>query len=115
MTGYELYKRVCALLGYHYTDKDDDNAKGTAFCGMINQMAEDLKIPEIKSLSDKIEVPPHKKEALIYGCAMLHAAALNDSGCVKMFSQLYLNKRSKALNETDKREDTLPKPFIGGI
>ena len=47
MTGYELYKRVCALLGCHYTDKDSDNAAGTAFCGMINQIAEDLKISEI--------------------------------------------------------------------
>lgn len=115
MTGYELYKRVCALLGYHYTDKDSDNAAGTAFCGMINQIAEDLKISEIKSLADKIEVGLNKREALIYGCAMLYATSLKDSGCVKMFSQLYTSKRGKALNETDIRDDILPKPVVGGM
>ena len=115
MTGYELYKKVCALLGYHYTDKDSDNTTGTAFCGMINQIAADLKISEIKSLADKIEVGLNKREALIYGCAMLYATSLKDSGCVKKISQLYTSKRGKALNETAQREDILPKPVVGGM
>ena len=115
MTGYELYKKVCALLGYHYTDKDSDNTTGTAFCGMINQIAADLKISEIKSLADKIELGLNKWEALIYGCAMLYATSLKDSGCVKMFSQLYTSKRGKALNDTAQREDILPKPVVGGM
>ena len=114
MTGYKLYKRVCSLLGYNDFGTNEDTKSGL-FLSILNQICEDLKIAEIKSLSDEIIFEAHKKEALIYGSAMLFSASLNDSGCADMYTSIYNSKRSKALSETDTRKDVLPKPLNGGV
>lgn len=115
MTGYELFKKVCALLGYYDLHSGNDNAKSTVFCDIVNQIAQDLNIKEIKTLSEKIICKPYQKEALTYGCAMLFSVSLSDSGCAAMYSELYNSKRCKALSACDIRADVLPSPKIGGI
>ena len=114
MTGYELYNKVCFLLGYYDFIQDNDSSKKLAFLGMINQITDDLKLKGIEALSDKMDIDLKYRDALIYGCAMLFSMSLKDSGCAKMYSVLYANKRSSVLSATDTRRDVLPKPLGGG-
>lgn len=115
MTGYDIFKRVCLLLGYHDMAENADNVKITAFSGMLKQIGEDLQIEGIKNMTDSITADKKQIEALIYGCAMLFSASLNDSGCAQMYSKIYNGKRSGALSKTDIRLDVLPNPTQGGI
>ncbi|MBQ6848129.1 MAG: hypothetical protein IJO62_04375 [Clostridia bacterium] len=113
MTGYDIYKRVCSLLGYK--DFGNENDKGAVFHEMLNQIASDLKLDETKSLSDEIPLTTPQKEAVIYGSAMLLAVSIGDSNCAKLYSELYNCKRSSALSSSDLRVDVLPTPQSGGI
>ncbi len=115
MTGYDIYARVCFLLGYYDFLQDNDNAKKQAFCGIINQICEDLKIKGIESLSQEIKLESEYSEALAYGCAMLFSVSIKDDGCAKMYSALYSGKRSSVLSRTDKRYDVLPVCDSGGV
>ncbi len=115
MTGYDIFKRVCALLGCYDFLENTDNARSTSFCGIVNQIALDLKLGPIENLSQEIGCNSKFYDALIYGCAMLFSASLRDNGCVKMYSQLYSFKRSKALSTGDTIYDVLPSVFEGGI
>ncbi len=114
MTGFDLFRRVCSLLGCQEFAENGENEKTTAFCGMINQIAQDLGLEEIKSLTDEIPLKDKQREALVYGCAMLFSVSLGDNACARMYSQLYNSKRSKALSTTDKRYDVLPSTLKGG-
>ncbi len=115
MTGYDIYNRVCALLGCHDLVESKENGKCAVFLNMLNQICQDLGISEIDSLSQKILLHENQKEAFIYGCAMLFSVTLRDSGCAKIYTELYNSKRAKALCKTDTRKDTLPSPTLGGM
>ncbi len=115
MTGFELYKKVCTLLGCYDLTENQDNGKSTAFLNMLNQICNDLNLKEIGSLTDAVLYKENQKEALIYGCAMLFSVTLRDSGCAKIYTQLYNSKRAKALSQKDTRKDTLPAPSVGGM
>ncbi len=115
MTGYDIYNRVCALLGCHDLVENKENGKCAVFLNMLNQICADLGIREVVSLSQKIIMEERQKEAVIYGSAMLFSVTLRDSACAKMYTELYNSKRAKALCKTDTRKDTLPSPTLGGM
>ncbi len=110
MTGNEIYKRVLGLLGYLNTNTvsgGTDNFLKRAL-DIINQICLDLKIPQIKLLSDKIEADAKKLDALCYGTAMLMALVEGDGAKNEIFTKLYNAKRASALSSGEKIEDKLP-------
>ncbi|MBO5322446.1 MAG: hypothetical protein J6B22_07610 [Clostridia bacterium] len=115
MTGTEIFNRVCFLLGYYDFLKDNDQTKKLALIQIINQIADDLNLSKIASLSDSLTLTSKQAEALIYGVCMLFALSLKDSNTAKVYSSLYSVKRSTALNIQAKREDVLPYPLDGGV
>ncbi len=114
MTGYELRKRVCSLLGYLETESNNTLLKNENFTNIANQISSDLRLKEIENLSEILSLSPMEFEVLTYGCAMLLATALRDIGSAEVYSGLYNSKRALCLNETDKIKDVLPSPFLGG-
>lgn len=114
MTGYDLYKKICALLGYSYSNTDANDRRLIRIQEILEQIALDLKFEPTKMLSEEIIIEAKKKEALIYGTAMMLAASEGDSGNTKMFAQLYNAKRGSALCSKDNVSDTLPTTFDGG-
>ena len=115
MKGHDVYKKVCTLLGYSDFQGDFYNRKSQAVTGMINQIADDLKIGDIHRLSEEINAGVKQSEALIYGTAMLLALSESDNEKANLFTNLYNAKRSAALCETTRREDVLPVNSDGGI
>lgn len=115
MTGYNIYKRVCSLLGYNEDENTHNVAKAQAMTEIINRIMTDLKENEIENLSSVFNIEKEKEDALIYGCAMLLAVTMNDAAHAKVFSVIYNAKRSTSLAGTDIRVDVLPKPINGGI
>lgn len=115
MTGYDIYNRVCALLGYSTQEDNCTDSTTERMTDIINQIATDLKTDSINSLNEKIKTDTKKAEAMIYGCAMMLAVATGDAGHARIFADLYNCKRSAALCSSDKREDCLPSPSGGGV
>ena len=113
MTGYDIYKKVCSMMGYAY---DTDAAKEGRILRMtdiINRILSDLKAEGIASLSDPVILSAEKTEALLYGCAMMLAISESDSGTAAVFSEFYDVKRALALSDSASREDILPFPSRG--
>ena len=115
MTGYDIYDRVCGLLGCHDLIEHKENGKCAVFLNMLNQICADLGVRSLENLSQKIIMKETQTEALIYGSAMLFSVTLRDAGCAKIYTELYNSKRAKALSKTDTRQDILPSPSIGGM
>ena len=114
MTGYDIFKRVCALLGYEDFFETADESKAISFWHILNQILSDLKLSEAETLSSVIDADQKQKEAIIYGCAMLLAGNLNDMTLANTFTQLYNGKRNGVLCETATRQDVIPTPPQGG-
>ncbi len=114
MTGYDVYKKICALLGYSFTDTTANDRRLVRMQEIIEQISLDLKFESPKNLSQEIIIQAKKKEALIYGAAMMLAVTEGDSGKTKMFAQLYNSKRSTALCEKETLSDALPTTSDGG-
>lgn len=114
MTGYDIYKKVCLLLGYDADENTHTHAKAQSITEIINRIATDLQTEEIENLSCSLSLNKAKEDALIYGCAMLLAVTLNDAGHARLFSELYNTKRSAALKQSFSRLDVLPTPPNGG-
>ena len=114
MTGYDIYKKVCLLLGYDGDENTHTNTKAESMTEIINRIATDLQAEEIENLSCSVTLGKSKEDALIYGCAMLLAVTLNDAGHARLFSELYNAKRGAALKQSGTRFDVLPVPPNGG-
>ena len=115
MTGYDVLKRALGLLG-DYSAADVNAASRLAAeerLEIINQLAADLKIGELSSISAELDVPAAKAEALCYGVAMLLALAEGDAGKNRIFSEIYNAKRGTALAETASITDRLPTVTVG--
>lgn len=115
MTGYDIYKRVLALLGY-LNAADVVVGEENLFkrsLDVINQICFDLNIETINSLSCKIEANEIKIDALCYGVAMILSLIEGDGAKNKLFAQIYNAKRSKALSKSDTVQDKLPKMNYG--
>jgi len=113
MTGYDIAKKVAALLGYSLNDEHTTARKDRIF-HIINRVSEDLNISAIDNLTAEITAPAVKIEALIYGSAMMLAVSESDAGHAQIFAQLYSAKRTAALSGTTTREDVLPTSDFGG-
>lgn len=114
MTGYDIFKRVCSLLGYADFSANPNGSATVSFWHILNQILSDLKLPEAETLSSVIEANPKQKEAIIYGSASLFAGSLNDITLANTFTQLYNAKRNGVLCENATRQDVIPTPSQGG-
>ena len=114
MTGYDIFKRVCAVLGYTDFSANPDGLTDVSFWHILNQILSDLKLPEAETLSSVIEANQKQQEAIIYGSASLFAGSFNDITLANTFTQLYNAKRSVVLCEIDTRTDVIPTPPQGG-
>ncbi len=114
MTGYELKKRVCSLLGFLETESNSTLLKNESFTNLVNQIGCDLNQEEIANLSESVSDAPRLREAYIYGAAMLFAAALGDEAKAEAYSEIYNAKRAGCLGSSDKIKDVLPTPLSGG-
>ncbi len=115
MTGYDIYKKSCAVLGYYDIAEGRSPIRGEAFTDMLNQILADLKADAVEDLGQEMTLTTKLQEACVYGCAMLLSVALKDSNCASLYSQLYNLKRSVVLSGTDKRYDVLPATLDGGV
>ena len=117
MTGFEIYKRCLALLGY--TSSDDETVQSKTLLSrmpeIINQIALDLRLEPISSLSSKIDAEAEILDALCNGCAMLLALSEGDGGKNQLFATIYNSKRASALGGSYIKSDVLPSPFGGGV
>lgn len=110
MTGNDIYRRVLGLLGYLNTNTvkaGEENLLKRA-PDIINQICLDLKISQIKRLSDKIEAKSEALDALCYGTAMIMSLVEGDGAKNQIFTAIYNAKRAAALSQTQKIEDKLP-------
>ncbi len=114
MTGYDVYKRACAILGFSDIEEGNTSVTNEAVTHMINQICADLKIEEFSNLSQNASLNQKEAEALTYGCAMLLNIAIKDNGCASVYTGVYNAKRAAVLNSVDKRHDVLPNPYTGG-
>lgn len=114
MTGYDIFKRVCSLLGYADFSENPNGSATVSFWHILNQILSDLKLPEAETLSSVIEANQKQKEAIIYGSASLFAGSLNDTTLANTYTQLYNAKRNGVLCESDTRRDVIPTPSGGG-
>ena len=117
MTGYDIYKRCMALMGYTTSNDEviSDHTLISRFTEIINQIALDLKLSPIQSLSDKISVNDAKTDALCYGAAMLLSFSEGDLTRNQFFTNIYNSKRNIALSEITSISDVLPSVGSGGV
>ena len=108
MTGYDVLKKVCFLLGYSFEEQVQSLRFTEKIEEFINHISLDLKIETVSSLTEKIETTSQKREALIYGCAMMLAVSESDGKMATLFADIYNSKRATVLSATDTRSDVLP-------
>lgn len=112
MTGYDIFAKAVLRLGYDQSHNEHLIGRGAEF---VSQIAADLRLPAIKSLSEEIEVGPEGLEALCCGVAMLLALSEADGERHRLFCELYNAKRGSALGHNDRVEDRLPTAESGDI
>ena len=115
MNGYDIYRRVMSLLGYSLPDNPSDDRRLSRVLHILNQLASDLKLDPVSSVSQEIKATELKAEALCYGCAMLLALAEGDGAKNRLFADIYNAKRASALSGCEIIEDTLPDVGSGGV
>ena len=112
MTGYEVYRRAAALLGYY---DDGISRENEGFSGesmvFINRILSDLGCEEISSPTDEISLSSANREALVSGVAMLTALAIADMTKAEEFRSQYQKKRSAALSDICRISDLIPSPL----
>lgn len=116
MKGSEIYKKAMLLLGYN--DIIDNSSLQTRFeeqgAELISQIADDLQISGIESLSSDLEINTAQREALIYGTAMLLSLTEGDTSKNRIFAELYNAKRAAALKRTVGILNVMPLTEVDG-
>ncbi len=117
MTGYDVYKRCMALMGYVTSSSEiiSDYTLIARFTEILNQIALDLKLSPIESLSEEITENTSKLDALCYGAAMLLSFSESDITKNQFFTNIYNSKRIAALSEVSSVSDVLPSVGSEGI
>lgn len=113
MTGYDVYKKACSLLGQGNKNSYYGGQKNEAVKDILNQVLCDLKLEEITDLSSPLRLSKKAVEAVVYGCCWLYAVTVRDKGCADLYCRLYNVKRTAILASTDTRSDVLPS-VLGG-
>lgn len=117
MTGYDIYKKSAARLG----DSDsfngilEDSSKLNIALEAINQIATDLKLHEINSLSDEMTIDNKQADALCSGVTMLIALSNGNTEKNNIYTGIYNAKRAMVLAEVSVIEDKLPFSESGDI
>ena len=111
MTGYEVFHRALALLGYQ---DGGVGREGETFSGetliYINQILSDLGLSAISLPGEIIPLNRAQAQALVFGVAMLTAVSLSDRLKAESFEERYQKKRASALFDTSSIRDRLPTP-----
>lgn len=109
MKGYDIYKKAAIRAGITENDtlSDSFTKKGEEY---INQIANDLNIVGINSMSDKINCSSLQAEALCCGVAMLISLSISDSEKNSVLTDIYNSKRASALSKISSVEDVIPIP-----
>ena len=91
MNGYDVYKKAVLRLGYNGSVNDRLLERALE---LMNQILQDLKLAEIKNLSEKLNVTETQAEALCCGTAMLLALSESDGEKNRLFADIYNAKRA---------------------
>ena len=110
MNGFDIYNKAAIRLGYK--GKGRDEVSDTRFMGRIlefvNQIAIDLKLKPVNSLSEEINYSNDTLEAICCGVAMLLSMSEGDTNKNVIFTALYNAKRMTVLSKSDYIKDALP-------
>ena len=110
MNGFELYNKVLTRLGFSRYEQDSfDEGLLKRVLELINQIAADLQLEGIKTLSENMNYNFAQTEAICCGVAMLFSLSEGDSEKNKIYTALYNSKRAALLSKTAYVEDVLPK------
>lgn len=116
MKGFDIYKKAMLLLGYN--DIVNNPPLQIRFeeqgAELISQIAADLQILDISSLSSDLVIDTVQAEALIYGTAMLLSLTEGDTSKNRVFTELYNAKRAAALKKIGKITDIMPHAEVDG-
>lgn len=116
MKGLDIYKKAMLLLGYN--DIVNNPPLQVRFeeqgAELISQIAADLCITDVSSLSSDLAADAQQAEALIYGTAMLLSLTEGDTSKNRVFTELYNAKRAAALKKIDKITYTMPHAEVDG-
>lgn len=113
MKGYDIYKKAALRAGITEKDILSESFTFKAF-EYISQIASDLKLKGVNSLTENIECSPEKAEALCCGVAMLICLDIEDGAKAKVLTDIYNAKRASVLSGVSAIDDILPKPYGGG-
>lgn len=110
MTGFDIYNKCMALLGYTYQEGEIITGKTlkARFPEILNQILNDLKMDSTDDLSAEILLDSKQKDALVNGCAMLLSFSEGDVEKNRIFTAIYNAKRAAALANTGSVKDVLP-------
>ena len=104
MNGYDIYKKSLLRLGL---EKNEQKFHEVGF-EYLNQIAADLKLGEIKNLSDELILSDDLRETVVTGVTMLLTLNIGDTIQNKLYTNLYNAKRAKVLSSNDTVSDVLP-------
>lgn len=104
MSGYDIYKKALVRLELQKFDQKYYEL-GLEF---LNQIADDLSLGEIKSLSDELDFGKEAKEALLSGLMMLLSLNVGNTTQNALYTDLYNAKRAKFLSSNESVTDVLP-------
>ena len=110
MTGFDVYNRCMALLGYNYQEGEiiAGETLKARFPEILNQILLDLKLDICDDLSIEIPLNLKQADALVNGCAMLLSLSEGDAQKNQLFTSIYNGKRSAALSGKSLIEDVIP-------
>lgn len=110
MTGYDIYSRALALLGYNdqVSELLPKNVLFERTLMIINWLLSDLKCDKISKLSEVINISNQKIDAVCSGTAMLLALSCGDSEKNRIYTDIYNSKRASVLSDIKFVSDTLP-------
>lgn len=117
MTGYDIYKKCLARLGNSCSLNEglDDSGMINTALEAINQIALDLKLQEINSLSDQLNLDKKQIDALCSGVTMIIALSNGDTEKNNIYTTIYNAKRAMILADVSHIEDKLPISESGDI
>lgn len=111
MTGYEIYCRATALLGYSERGfAGESESFSDDYLVFINRILSDLGCGQITDPTVEIALESKREEALLYGVAMMAALSVADRMKAAEFEDRYRKKRAAALSDLGVISDTLPNP-----
>lgn len=115
MKGYDIFSRAIVMLGHleHRSDSEASKRLMPIATEVINQIAVDLKCCPISALSNMVDLPVYKQEAMIYGVAMMFSLIEGETELNRFFTDIYNFKRSSALSENISVKDNIPTVDMG--